>query len=77
MKVTVFSTSTCPSCAMVKKYLSKKGVQFSEINITNNPSAAKTAQKLSGALTVPITLVEEKNSQSVIIGFNISKLASI
>lgn len=77
MKVTIFSTTSCPSCAMVKKFLSKKSVQFSEINIQDNPAAAKMAQKLSGVLTVPITLVEKNGVQSIIIGFNPSKLASI
>lgn len=77
MKVTVFSTTSCPSCAMVKKYLSKKSIRYSEVNIETNPSAAKTAQRLSGALTVPVTLVEDAGKQSVIIGFNPAKLASI
>lgn len=77
MKVTVFSTTSCPSCSMVKKYLSKKGVQYSEINVQEHPEAAKTAQKLSGALTVPITLVEDNGKQSVIIGFNAAKLGAL
>lgn len=77
MTVTIFSTTSCPSCAMVKKFLSKNNVQYSEVNIETNPEAAKTAQRLSGALTVPVTLIEDAGKQSVIIGFNPSKLATI
>lgn len=75
MKVTIFSTTNCPSCAMVKKFLSNKGVQYSEINVEENPSKRQEAFKLSGALTVPVTLIERDKSQEVVVGFNLSKLA--
>lgn len=78
MKVTVFSTTRCAYCSMVKKFLSTKGIQYQEVNIEEDPQAAQKAQKLSGALTVPITLVEQENGkQSVIVGYNPMKLATI
>jgi glutaredoxin len=61
---------------MVKRWLQAKGHSYEEVNLDANPDRQKEAYELSGALTVPITVVtKDDNSREVIVGFNLAKLA--
>lgn len=61
---------------MVKKFLTAKGHSYEEVNLDQNPERQAEAQALSGALTVPVTVVtKHDDSQEVIVGYNLSKLA--
>lgn len=74
--ITVFTTTTCAYCPMVKKFLQAKGLTYDEVNLDQNPERQAEALALSGALTVPVTVVtKEDDSQSVIVGYNLAKLA--
>ena len=74
--VTIFTTNTCGYCQMVKTYLGSKGVNYEEVNLDREPSRQEEALKLSGALTVPVTVVTRADdSQEVIVGYNLSRLA--
>ena len=75
-KITIYTTNTCAYCGRVKKYLGNKGHEFEEINIDQQPHKQQEALEISGALTVPVTVVtKEDDSQSVIVGWNLSQLA--
>ncbi len=75
-KVTVFTTNTCAYCGMVKKFLGVKGVQYDEVNLDQYPERQKEAYEKSGALSVPITIVTKTDdSEEVVIGYNLAKLA--
>ena len=77
-KVTVFTTNTCAYCAMVKKYLDTKGVAYEVVNLDDNPEKQKEIYEKSGALTVPVTLVEKEDStEEVVIGYNLPRLAAV
>lgn len=74
--ITIYTTNTCAYCAMVKKWLGAKGHEYNVINLDEQPEKQAEALRLSGALTVPITVVtKHDDSQEVIVGFNLSKLA--
>lgn len=74
--ITIFTTTTCAYCPMVKKYLSAKGLAYEEVNLDQNPQRQQEALALSGALTVPVTVVtKDDDSKEVVVGFNLSKLA--
>lgn len=74
-KVTIFTTNTCSYCHMVKRFLGSKGIGYEEINLDLNPSRQEEALKLSGALTVPVTVVTKSDdSREVIVGYNLSRL---
>ena len=76
-KVTVYTTNTCSYCAMVKKWLDSKGIAYNTVNLDDNPEMQKEIYAKSGALTVPVTLIENENGQEdVVIGFNLPRLAS-
>lgn len=75
-KITIFTTNSCAYCMMVKKYLGAKGHQYEEVNLDEHPERQAEALQLSGALTVPVTLItKQDDSQEVVVGYNLSKLA--
>ena len=74
--ITIFTTNTCAYCVMVKKWLAAKGMSYDEVNLDENPERQAEALKLSGALTVPVTVVtKHDDSREVVVGFNLAKLA--
>jgi glutaredoxin 3 len=53
-KVEVYSTSYCPYCMRAKALLRSKGVEFDEIDVTNDPALRAEMVKLAGGRrTVP------------------------
>jgi len=74
--ITVYTTNTCAYCGMVKKFLQFKGANYNEINLDDNPEYQKEAYALSGAMTVPVTVVtKHDDSKEVVVGYNLSRLA--
>ncbi|HSX27675.1 MAG TPA: glutaredoxin family protein [Patescibacteria group bacterium] len=74
--ITVFTTNTCAYCGMVKKWLGAKGFSYEEINLDQNPDRQKEAFEMSGALSVPVTIVtKHDDTKEVVVGFNLAKLA--
>lgn len=77
-KITVFTTNTCAYCAMVKRFLDSKGYSYDVVNLDEQPERQAEVLAKSGALTVPVTLVEhEDSSEDVVIGYNLSRLAPL
>ncbi len=75
-KITIFTTNTCAYCQMVKRYLGAKGHSYEEVNLDTNPERQAEAMALSGAMTVPVTVVtKHDDTQEVIVGYNLAKLA--
>jgi glutaredoxin len=76
-KITIFTTNTCAYCAMVKKYLDGKGVTYSIVNLDEQPEKQAEVYAKSGALTVPVTLIENEDStEEVVVGFNLPRLST-
>jgi glutaredoxin 3 len=74
--ITIFTTNQCASCKTVKKWLSMKGHEYSEVNVEEYPERREEAIKLSGAQTVPVTVVTKHDgSRQVITGPNFGLLA--
>lgn len=74
--ITIFTTNTCSYCVMVKRWLQAKGHSYNEVNLDTHPERQKEAYELSGALTVPITVVTKADdSREVVVGYNLAKLA--
>jgi glutaredoxin len=74
--ITIFTTNTCSYCGMVKRFLDMKGQTYQVVNLDDNPERQAEAMELSGALTVPITVVtKQDDSKEVVVGYNLAKLA--
>ena len=75
--ITVFTTTTCAYCPMVKEWLSKKGLDYEEAVLDKDPTRQQEMIEKSGGMTVPVTLVtRDDGSEQVVIGFNPGQLAS-
>jgi glutaredoxin 3 len=74
--ITIFTTNTCAYCVMVKRFLDMKDHKYDIVNLDEQPERQAEALALSGALTVPVTVVtKQDDSREVIVGYNLSKLA--
>jgi glutaredoxin len=61
---------------MVKKYLDVKGQTYDIVNLDEQPERQAEALALSGALTVPVTVVtKQDDTKDVVVGYNLAKLA--
>lgn len=74
--ITVFTTSTCSYCPMVKRYLQSKGLHYDEVNLEEHPERQAEILQKSGALTVPVTVVTKTDdTEEIIVGYNLQRLA--
>lgn len=71
MKVTVYTTESCPYCVMLKNWLNAKGVQYEQYSVDKNPIAAQQMIQLSQQRGVPFSTVEyDDGSMEKILGFD-------
>ncbi|MCH7730035.1 glutaredoxin family protein [Patescibacteria group bacterium] len=72
MTVTVYSTTTCPYCKMLKKYLEEKNVKYTEKLVDQDDAAQKEMAEASGGfMGVPFTVVtKDDGTKETIIGFD-------
>lgn len=74
--ITIYTTNTCAYCVMVKKFLKAKGHSYQEVNLDEDPARQQEALEMSGALTVPVTVVtKHDDSKQVVVGYNLAQLA--
>jgi len=66
MKVTVYSTQTCPWCKKVKAFLTENKVKFSEKDVGSDTKAAQDMIKKSGQQGVPVTIIDG----NIVVGFD-------
>lgn len=77
MKVSIYSTKTCPFCKMEKEYLTQKGVAFENIFVDEDEKKAEEMTHKSGQMGVPVTVVtDEDGKEEVVVGFDKDKLNS-
>lgn len=64
--ITVYTTSLCPFCTLLKNFLTQNNIPFKEVNVENNPIAMQRLVKQTGQMGVPQTEINGK----WIVGFN-------
>lgn len=71
MKITVYSTSTCPYCVMLKHWLDESGVSYTEHSVDRDPQAARAMIEQSGQMGVPFSTIEHEDGKvDKILGFD-------
>ena len=63
--IVLYSSSSCPACTGLKRFLNKKNVKFKEIDILKNKKGAEEMIKKSGQDSYPVLDV----NGNIIIGF--------
>lgn len=78
MKVTVYSTTTCPYCVMLKRWLDEKKIEYTEYMVDKNPVAAQVMVRQSGQMGVPFSTIEHQDgSVDKILGFDPNKFEAV
>jgi len=76
--VTVYTSNNCAYCVMVKKYLTMKKVEYTEVNIEEDSAKRDEIVAMTGAQTVPVTVVEDEGGkQEFSVGYNLPQLSSL
>lgn len=61
-KVEIYSTPTCPYCIAAKQLLREKSVDFTDIDVSREPSLReKMTQRANGRRTVPQIFIDGKH----------------
>ncbi len=63
--ITVYSTTSCPYCHMVKDFLDAKGVPYRDMNVGIDRAAAMEMVKKSGQMGVPVIDIDG----NIVVGF--------
>lgn len=77
--ITVFSTTTCAYCPMVKEWLKRKGLEYEEVVLdAGGEQRIEEMINKSGQMAVPVTIIEKNDgSESVVVGYNLPQLAGV
>ena len=70
MKVTIYSTDSCPYCSMAKRYLDSKNIGYQEIDVSADRTAAEDMVRKSGQRGVPVIDIDG----NIIIGFDKARI---
>lgn len=65
-QVKIYSTPTCPWCIRTKQFLKENNINFEDIDVSLNQSAAEEMIQKSGQMGVPVLDIEGK----IIVGFD-------
>ncbi len=61
-EIILYSTSWCPDCRHVKRFLSERGIAFREINIDDSPEAEELVLRMNhGRRKVPTLSVDGRH----------------
>lgn len=72
-KVRVFSTPTCPYCLTLKRFLTEKGIEFEDIDVSQNEEARKEMIEKTEQATVPVLDIEGE----YVVGFDRKKICEL
>lgn len=68
--ITIYSTTTCGYCRMLKSYLQSKNISYDEKLVDRDPSLAQELMEKSGQLGVPFTVIKTDDREEKILGFD-------
>jgi glutaredoxin 3 len=58
--VVIYRTATCPYCVSAARLLTRKGVEFTEIDVTNDPERRSWLVSVTGQRTVPQIFIHDQ-----------------
>ena len=65
-RVIVYSTPTCPYCEKTKEFLAEHGVDFEDVDVSQDRERAMEMVEKSGQMGVPVTDIDGE----IIIGYD-------
>jgi len=80
-KYTVYSTSACPYCELLKSWLSDRGIPFEVKDVSTDIEARQEMVKKSYQMGVPVSIIQMENSgtvkEMVIVGFDQARISQL
>ncbi|MEJ5378164.1 MAG: glutaredoxin family protein [bacterium] len=73
MEVKIYTTPTCPWCKKAKEFLSQRGVNYTEMDVSSDPRVLEELVKVSGVRSVPVITC----GTDVLVGFDPARMESI
>jgi glutaredoxin 3 len=64
--ITIYSTPTCAFCHAAKEYLKQQGIEYTDIDVSQDYSAAEKMVSISGQLGVPVIDIDG----DILVGFH-------
>ena len=64
-KAMVYGTKSCPYCAMAKRYLAERGVEYADYDISADRQRAAEMFAITGQKGVPVIII----NGAIIVGF--------
>ncbi|MBY0123696.1 glutaredoxin domain-containing protein [Bacillus sp. S/N-304-OC-R1] len=58
--ITVYTTTRCPYCVMIKNFLNQQNLPFKEVNVEQNPLMMQELMRITGQMGVPQTEINGK-----------------
>lgn len=58
--VTVYTTTRCPYCVMLKNFLTQQNIPYKEVNVEENPEIMHQLVRTTGQMGVPQSQVNGK-----------------
>lgn len=75
--VAIYTSNTCAYCRAVKEFFNQHGVNYSEINLDEQPDKRQELVDMSGQMAVPVVIVTKNDgSKSMVVGYDAPKLSS-
>jgi len=71
-KVKVYTTPTCTYCVVLKKYFEEKGVEYEEVDVSEDEEAQKRMIEKTNQMGVPVVEIGEE--EKFIVGFDKEKI---
>ena len=71
--IKVYTTNSCPWCTKVKNYLRSNHINYEEVNVGINRSAAMEMVNKSGQMGVPVLEI----NGSIVVGFDKKRIDSL
>ncbi len=64
-QLTMYTTTSCASCAQLKRALAADGIEFAEVDVENEPGAAQYVLSVNGGVRQAPTVVFSDGSALV------------
>lgn len=75
-RITIYTTTNCPFCKMLKGYLDEKGMAYTEVNVETNSEKQEEMIALSGGFAgTPFSIITNEDGSVVkVTGFDKKKI---
>lgn len=72
-KIKIYTAPGCPYCHLAKEFFKERGLEFEEIDVSQDERAAKEMIEKSGQMGVPVIEIDEE----IIVGFDLPKIKEV